>query len=66
MTVLLYDKLMDFLKSKEGSVGPSQIAARVRELNQRYRFAGSHTGSTRVNVSMSFTSGRWTTKTPPV
>jgi hypothetical protein len=53
MTALLYDKLIEFLKSRKGSVEPSEVAARVEELKRRFRFASSHSGPTRVNISMS-------------
>ena len=54
MTVLLYDKLMDFLKSGEGSADPSEVEERFKELQGRYQFASCHSGPTRVNISMSF------------
>jgi hypothetical protein len=62
MTVLLYDKLVDFLKSGEGSVEPGAIAARVEEFKNRYHYAGSFTAPSCVNVSISFTPQRWIAK----
>jgi hypothetical protein len=59
MTVLLYDRLMNFLASGEGSVHPSEVSDRLRELKQRFRFAGSHSGPTKVNFSLSLASGEW-------
>ncbi len=59
MTVLLHDKLMAFLASGEGSTDPSDVSDRLQELKQRFRFAGSHSGPTKVNFSLSLASGRW-------
>jgi hypothetical protein len=56
MTVLLYEKLMSFLASQKGAIEPSEVADRLRELQQRYRFAASHMGPTQVNGSISFPS----------
>jgi hypothetical protein len=58
MTVLLHDKLMEFLVSGEGSMDPSAVSDRLQELNQRFRFAGSHSGPTKVSFSLSLASGR--------
>jgi hypothetical protein len=59
MTVLLYDRLITFLASGEGSVHPSEVSDRLRELKQRFQFAGSHSGPTKVNFSLSLASGAW-------
>jgi hypothetical protein len=59
MTVLLYDRLVDFLNSDIGSVEPATIAARVAEWDKRYHYAGSFTAPSCVNASISFTPQRW-------
>ena len=66
MTVLLYDKLLDYLKKSVGDTTPSEVEARFAYLMSRYRFAGSHTaGGTSVNVAMSWDDAavcwRWAT-----
>jgi len=35
------------------------VSDRLRELKQRFRFAGSHSGPTKVNFSLSLASGEW-------
>jgi hypothetical protein len=60
MTVLLHDKLIEFLSSGEGSVDRWVVTKRLNELRRLYRFAGSHSGSTKVNFSLSL--GRSTSR----
>jgi hypothetical protein len=60
MTVLLYDKLVDFLQSGSGRDDPSTIGRRIEELGQHHRFAGSLGGSsTRVNISVRLNERGW-------
>jgi hypothetical protein len=59
MSVLLYDKLVDFLKAGEGSVEPAEIAALVEKFNKRYYYAGSFTAPTCVDFSISLTPQGW-------
>jgi hypothetical protein len=59
MTVLLYDRLVDFLKSGEGSVEPAAIAARVEQLNKCYHYTGSFTAPTLVSFSIAHTPQGW-------
>ena len=59
LTVLLHDKLMDFLKTGEGSVEPSAITDILATYMARYRRAGCHTGPTCVDLSTIKNSGRY-------
>jgi hypothetical protein len=54
LTVLLFDKLVDFLETKQGSVDPSEISIRLQDMKERYQMARSHSGGgTRVTFSYS-------------
>jgi very-short-patch-repair endonuclease len=53
LTVLLYDKLLDFLATGGGAVAPTSVSARLQVMKQRYRFAGSFSAPTAVNFSIS-------------
>jgi hypothetical protein len=59
MTVLLYEELQKFLSTGEGSVDPSTVSDRLNELKTRYKFAGSHSGPTKVNFSLSLVGAKW-------
>lgn len=59
LTVLLYDKLLDYFETGDGSVAPAAVSARIEVMKQRYRYAGSFSAPTAVNFSMSLTGGRW-------
>ena len=54
MTVLVYEKLIIYLKKGDGWVEPLKVEQRFNEIKSRYNFAGSHTGPTRVNISFSW------------
>lgn len=51
LTVLLFDKLTDFLKTGQGSIDPSDISKRLEDMKGRYEMARGHFGSSRVNFS---------------
>jgi hypothetical protein len=59
MTVLLYDNLLKFLGSGEGSVDPSSLTEQLNDLKRCYKYAGSHGGPTRVDFSLSLVAGKW-------
>jgi len=59
LTVLLYDRLMDFFETGGGAVAPGTVSARLEEMKQSYRYRGSFTAPTAVNFSFSFAGGRW-------
>ena len=59
LTVLLYDKLLDFFETSDGAVAPTTVSARLEVMKQRYRYAGSFSAPTAVNFSMSLVGGRW-------
>ena len=59
MTVLLYDELLKFLDTGEGSVEPQAVADRLNRLKKSYKFAGCHSGPTKVQFSLSLMEGKW-------
>lgn len=59
LTVLLYDKLQDFLETSVGGVTPPVVSMRLKEMKKRYRYSGSFTAPTAVDFSISFVGGRW-------
>jgi hypothetical protein len=58
LTVLLYDKLLDFFEAGGGAIAPAAVSARFEMMKQRYRFAGSFSAPTVVDFSMSLVGGR--------
>lgn len=54
LTVLAYDKLITYLSTNKGACAPTVVENQLREMQRRYRFAGSHGGSTMVNFSPTF------------
>jgi hypothetical protein len=59
MTVLLYDKLLKFLKCGKGSVQPTSVTDCLNQLKKRYKFIGAHSGPTKVDFSLSLLAGNW-------
>ena len=57
--VLAYEKLIRYLRTGEGAVAPNRVAKRLSDYADRYRFAGSHTGGTSVNVRVALHAGRF-------
>jgi len=53
LTVLLYDKFIDFFQTGGGSVAPTIVSERLQVIKQRYRLAGRFCAPTAVNFSMS-------------
>lgn len=54
MTVLLYDRLMVYLKTGEGWVEPLKVQQRFNEIKSRYGLPSCHFGPTCVNISFSW------------
>jgi hypothetical protein len=62
MSVLLYEKLIDYLRTGTGWVSPEAIEDLINSYVHRYQWAGSHGGGTSVSYSGKLgLGGRWLT-----
>jgi hypothetical protein len=57
--VLAYDKLIRYLKTGEGAVSPDRVEKQLEDYVVSYRYAGSHSGGTSVNVRIALDGGKF-------
>jgi hypothetical protein len=59
LTVLMFERLQDFLKSGEGNIAPEEVERRVALFKRKYQFSSGHSsGGSLVKVSLSIVDGK--------